>query len=81
MRYGEEGGEDKDGVIELRPGVNDLDLGGRHYAQVRIGVNNTHFLKGMAVYSNNIPEGVDVIFNTKKSNTGNPLDAMKKIKR
>ncbi len=80
VRYAEDGGEDKDGVIELRRGVEDLDLGGKHYAQVRIGVNETHFLKGMAVYSDDLPDGIDVIFNTKKSDTGNSLDAMKKLK-
>ncbi len=28
IRYAEEGGTDRDGLIELRPGVKDLDLGG-----------------------------------------------------
>jgi DNA-binding CsgD family transcriptional regulator len=80
VRYAEEGGIDKDGVIELRRGVKDLDLGGSKYAQVRIGVDGTHFLKGMAIYSDNMPDGVDVVFNTNKHDTGNKLDAMKKMK-
>lgn len=66
VRYAEEGGGDKDGVIELRPGVEDISLGARQYAQVRIGVDGTHYLKGMAVYNYDMPEGVDVIFNTSK---------------
>ena len=66
VRYAEEGGGDKDGVIELRPGVEDISLGARQYAQVRIGVDGTHYLKGMAVYNYNMPEGVDIIFNTSK---------------
>jgi DNA-binding CsgD family transcriptional regulator len=81
VRYGSEGGSDKDGVIELRRGVNDLDLGGSKYAQVRIGVNGTHYIKGMAIYSDNMPDGVDIIFNTNKSNTGNKLDVLKKMNR
>ena len=67
IRYGEEGGEDKDGVMELRRGVSDLDLGGKKYAQVRIGVEGTHYLKGMALYTDEkLPNGVDIIFNTNK---------------
>ncbi len=66
IRYAEDGGIDKDGVIELRRGVDDLDLGGSLYSQVRIMVDNSHYLKGMAVYGDNMPDGVDVIFNTNK---------------
>ena len=80
VRYAEDGGGDKDGVIELRRGVKDLDLGNAKYAQVRIGVNGTHFLKGMAIYSDDMPNDCDVVFNTNKKNTGNKLDAMKKLK-
>lgn len=66
VRYAEDGGGEKDGVIELRPGVEDIALGARRYAQVRIAVDGTHYLKGMAVYSNDLPEGVDILFNTSK---------------
>lgn len=72
VRYGDEGGVDKDGVIELRPGVADLDLGKSHYAQVRILVDGTHYLKGMAVYANDLPDGVDIRFNTNKP-SGTPM--------
>lgn len=72
VRYGDQGGSDKDGVIELRRGVNDISLGDAQYAQVRIAVDGTHYLKGMAVYSDNMPDGVDIIFNTNKS-TGTPM--------
>lgn len=61
-----------DGLIELRRGVNDISLGPKDYAQVRIGVNDTHYLKGMAVYSDNMPDGVDIIFNTNKKE-GTPM--------
>ena len=62
------GGQEKDGVIEIRPGTDDLYLGGRNYAQVRIGVDGTHYLKGMAVYGDpsKMPPGVDIVFNTNK---------------
>lgn len=72
VRYGDQGGAEKDGVIELRRGVADLDLGNSHYAQVRILVDGTHYLKGMAMYSDDVPEGSDVIFNTNKK-SGTPL--------
>ncbi len=81
VRYKEDGGADADGVIYVRPGVKDVSLGKSHYAQVRIAVNGTHYLKGMAVYKDDLPKGVDLQFNTNKSNTGNKLDAMKELKR
>lgn len=59
-------GDEKDGLIEIRRGCPDLDLQGAKYAQVRILVDGTHYLKGMAVYSDDLPKGVDVIFNTNK---------------
>lgn len=66
VRYAEEGGIDKDGVVELRRGVDDLSLGESHYAQVRILVDDNKYIKGMAVYSDDLPDGVDVVFNTNK---------------
>ena len=80
VRYGDEGGKDKDGVIELRRGVEDLSLGNASYAQVRIAVDGTHYLKGMALYSDNMPDGVDVIFNTNKSSSVPKMDVFKKMK-
>ena len=80
INYAEDGGIQKDGVIEIRRGVDDLSLGDSHYAQVRIMVDGTHYLKGMAVYSDDLPDGVDVLFNTNKK-TGTPMtDVLKKIK-
>ncbi|MBP5553909.1 MAG: helix-turn-helix domain-containing protein [Lachnospiraceae bacterium] len=68
VRYKEDGGGDKDGVIEIRRGVEDLSLGSSNYAQVRINVDDSHYLKGMAVYNDgkDMPKGVDIIFNTSK---------------
>lgn len=80
VRYGDEGGREADGVIYVRPGVPDISLGGAQYAQVRIAVDGTHYLKGMAVYKDDLPAGVDLMFNTNKNNTGNKLDAMKGLK-
>lgn len=68
VRYAEDGGEAKDGVIEIREGVADLDIGKSRYAQVRIAVDGTHYLKGMAMYADpkTMPDGVDIVFNTNK---------------
>lgn len=79
IRYAEEGGLGKDGVIELRRGVADLDLGASHYAQVRIMVDGTHYLKGMAMYSDDMPDGADIIFNTNKRSGTPKMDVLKKI--
>lgn len=79
IRYGDEGGSSKDGVIELRRGVEDLDLGNSHYAQVRILVDGSHYLKGMAMYTDDIPDGVDIIFNTNKKSGTPKMDVLKPI--
>lgn len=84
IRYDEDGGTLKDGVVEIRPGVKDLSLGGSHYSQVRILVDGTHYIKGMAVYGKeeDFPEGVDLIFNSNKSKAkigDNKLEALKPI--
>jgi hypothetical protein len=81
VRYKEDGGADADGIIYVRPGKKDISLGQSHYAQVRIAVGDTHYLKGVAIYKNDLPKGVDLLFNTNKSNTGNKLDALKPLKR
>ncbi len=78
VRYSEEGGSDRDGTIELRPGAPGLDMGSNRYCQVRIGVDGTHYMKGMAIYGDpkDFPKGIDVIYNTNKSK-GTPLMAFK----
>lgn len=78
--YGDQGGLAKDGVIELRRGVDDLNLGKSHYAQVRILVDGTHYLKGMAMYADDLPDGVDIRFNTNKPSGTPPEKVMKGIK-
>lgn len=80
VRYGPDGGAQMDGVIHVRRGVEDISLGNSRYAQVRIGVGGTHYLKGMAIYDDDLPKGVDLMFNTNKLDTGNKLDAMKEQK-
>jgi len=75
IRYNEDGGIKKDGVIELRRGVEDISLGNSQYAQVRIAVDDSHYIKGMAMYTADdsvFPKGVDIIFNTNK-HVGTPM--------
>lgn len=81
--YGDEGGKAKDGVIEIRRGVADLDLGDSHYAQVRIMVDGTHYLKGMAMYGDDkdFPDGVDIIFNTNKPSGTPKLKVLKELQK
>lgn len=70
-------GSDKDGLIEIRRGVPDLDLGESRYAQIRILVDDNKYIKGMAVYSDKMPDGYDIVFNTNKKTVE---EAYKKIK-
>ena len=73
--YAEDGGTERDGVMLIRPGASDLELGGSHYAQVRINVDDSHYLKGMAMYGDpkQFPKGIDILFNTNKKR-GTPVE-------
>ena len=75
--YGQEGRE-KDGLMELRAGVPDLSIGGKSYAQVRIALENTHYLKGMAIPSDDVPAGYDIVFYTSKPDVGDDHAIFKK---
>ena len=79
IRYAEDGGKHKDGLVEIRRGVEDLSLGNSHYAQVRILVDDNKYIKGMAVYSDDLPDGVDVIFNTNKTKDVPKQEVLKNI--
>lgn len=86
IRYADQVGPDghsgleRDGLIELRRGVEDISLGKAAYAQVRIAVDGTHYLKGMAVYSDDLPDGVDIRFNTNKTSDVPKMDVLKEMK-
>lgn len=81
IRYAKDGGAEADGVIYVRPGKDDISMGNSRYAQVRIMVDGTHYLKGMAMYKDDLPDGVDLMFNTNKNNTGSKHDAMKPVSK
>ena len=72
-----EPGVAKDGIIQIRRGVPDLSLGDAKYSQVRILVGEDKYLKGMAVYSDNMPDGIDVIFNSNKTSYEKALKDIK----
>lgn len=81
VRWGPEGGDQRDGLIELRPGPPDISLGHSRYAQVRINVDGTHYLKGMAVHNPDLPPGVDIRFNTNKPVSSDKFEAFKPLKK
>lgn len=78
--YREDGGSDQDGVVYVRPGVPDLDMGKNNYAQVRIAVDGSHFIKGMAVLNKDLPDGVDLLFHTNKPRSEGKLGVLKPLK-
>ena len=80
IRYAEDGGADKDGTIELRRNVKDISLGGASYAQVRIAVDGTHYMKGMAHYADDIPDGYDIVLNSNKKKGSTKDQVFKKLK-
>lgn len=96
IKYPDEGGAERDGMVEIRPGLKDLSLGNSTYAQVRIAVKNcdvkgkvddygnpeptTRYIKGMAVYSDEIPEGYDIVVNSAKPRAKGDAKALKPIK-
>ena len=84
IRYAEDGGTNMDGVIEIRRGLKDVNLGKSNYGQVRISVDGTHYLKGMAMYADDLPAGKDIRFNTNKPKSvpmmGDGESVLKKMK-
>lgn len=81
VKYKDDGGADADGTLFVRPGVPDISIGGKNYAQVRVAVGGTHYMKGVAVYKKDLPDGVDIQYNTNKERTKNKLDALKPLRR
>ena len=79
IRYRDDGGLEKDGVVEIRRGVKDLSLGESNYAQVRILVDGKYYIKGMAIYADDkdLPPGKDILFNSNKP-AGSPLSKVLK---
>lgn len=73
-------GQHRDGTMLINPNAVDLRLPpGTHYAQVRILVDGTHYLKGMAMYGNpkDFPEGVDLAFCTNKHKGTPKMEVLK----
>lgn len=86
IRYPSEGGAERDGTIELRRGVDDISIGKARYAQCRIAVDDEeggpgkYFLKGVAVYRDDIPPGYDIVFNTSKPDGSDISKVLKPLK-
>ena len=80
VRYAEDGGKERDGTIDIRPGVPDLSLGKAGIAQVRIAVDDKYYMKGMAAYADDIPAGYDCVFNTNKKEGTELKDVLKPLK-
>lgn len=79
IKYPDEGGTARDGEIMIKahkdengryiPDNPELSLGNARDAQVRIAVNTPdgpYYAKGMAVYSDSVPEGYDMLVNSNK---------------
>lgn len=79
IRYAEDGGTQADGMIYVRRNVDDISMGTNQYAQVRVAVGKDRYLKGMAVYKDDLPAGVDLMFNTNKTKDTPKMDVMKKM--
>lgn len=79
--YKEDGGEDRDGMIGIRRNVSDLSLGNSLYSQVRIAVDDKYYIKGMAIYQDDIPKGYDIVVYSNKSKEAGVNKALKPIDR
>ena len=81
--YAEDGGKARDGLVLIRPGVEDVSLGNDLYSQVRIMVDNKSYIKGMAAYGTpeqfeKFPKNVDVIINSNKKKDADFYDGVLK---
>lgn len=81
VRYGDKGGNDLDGTIYIREGVKDISLGNSRYAQVRIAVDDKYYMKGMAMYSKDIPKGYDIVYNVNKPEGTEDRKVFKELKK
>lgn len=79
--FDEDRGTEQDGVVYVRAGVKDLDMGKNTYAQVRIAVDGTHYIKGMAMLKDDkdMPDGVDLVFHSNKSRSVGLKGALKEL--
>lgn len=80
VKFVEDGGALNDGTIHIRPGAKDLDMGGNRFTQARIQVGDKHYLKGVAIASDDMPDDVDVLFFSNKPKAKGKLAAMKELK-
>src|SRR5699024_5003565 len=79
VKFKEQGGAEEDGLVYLRRGQDDISIGDSSYAQVRIKVGDSHYIKGMAIYKDDMPEGVDILVNSNKSKDKGKLGALKPL--
>lgn len=87
IKYDEDGGTARDGMIQIRAvrdkngnlvaACPDLSLGNAKYAQVRIAVEGDRYIKGMAVYNEDIT--CDILVNSNKSKAKGVDGALKKM--
>lgn len=70
----------EDGTVYVRPGVKDLDMGKNNYAQVRVMVDDSHYIKGMAVLKSDLPPGVDLQVHSNKPKGTSIHKALKPLK-
>lgn len=87
IKYAEDGGTARDGMIQIRAvrdangnlvaASPDLSLGNAKYAQVRIAVEGGRYIKGMAVYDENITN--DILVNSNKSRSKGVDGALKQM--
>lgn len=80
MVFAENGGAQRDGVAFVRPNVPDLSMGKNKYAQVRIAIDGTHYFKGMAIVTNDVPTGHDLVIHTNKPSSVGIKGALKPLK-
>lgn len=81
IMYKEDGGTERDGMVSIRRGVNDLSMGESLYSQVRIAVDDKYYIKGMAIYDDrNIPNGYDIVVWSNKSKSKGIEGALKPLK-
>lgn len=81
IMWKEDGGATVDGMVYVRPGIEDISLGKNRYAQVRIQVGDGHYIKGVATYKNDLPKGVDLLVGSNKPKNADKLKALKELER
>jgi hypothetical protein len=63
IKYPIDGSLERYGIIHIRRGLADCDLGELGWKPLKIAIDKEHYISGMGLYTDEeLPEGVDIVY-------------------